>query len=42
MVSKNTDNDSDWEEIITITEIVKVNDTPSEVDIKLQESANKN
>lgn len=41
-VSKNTDNESEWEELITIKEIVKVNDTPSEVDIKLEESANTN
>ncbi|WP_051285231.1 hypothetical protein [Aequorivita capsosiphonis] len=39
IVSKNTDTDSDWEELITLKEIVKVNDTPSEVDIKLEESA---
>lgn len=42
IVSENTDSDSDWEEIITIKEIVKVNDFPSEVDIKLQESAKTN
>ena len=41
-VSKNTDNESEWEELITIKEIVKVNDTPSEVDIKLEESAKTN
>ncbi len=41
-VSKNTDSDSEWEELITIKEIVKVDDTPSEVDIKLEESAKKN
>lgn len=42
IVSKNTDNESEWEELITIKEIVKVNDTPSEVDIKLEESAKTN
>ncbi len=41
-VSKNTDNESEWEELITIKEIVKVNETPSEVDIKLEESAKTN
>ncbi len=33
---KNTDNDSEWEEIITIKEIMRVADKPSEVDIKLE------
>lgn len=42
IISKNTATDSDWEELITIKEIVKVNDTPSEVDIKLEESAKTN
>lgn len=42
VVSKNTDSDSEWEEIITINEILKVNESPSEVDIKLQESAKTN
>lgn len=41
VVSKNTDNDSEWEEIITIKEIMRVNDKPSEVDIKLDETAKK-
>ena len=41
-VSKNTNNETEWEELITIKEIVKVNDTPSEVDIKLEESAKTN
>jgi|SRR5690606_3488035 len=40
-VSKNTDDDSEWEEIITIKEIMRVNSTPSEVDIKLDETAKK-
>lgn len=42
VVSENTDTDTNWEEIITIKEIVKVNDSPSAVDIKLQESAKTN
>lgn len=42
IVSKNTDSESEWEELITIKEIMKVNDTPSEVDIKLDESAKTN
>jgi len=42
IVSKNTDSESEWEELITIKEIMKVNDTPSEVDIKLEESAKTN
>ncbi len=41
VVSKNTDSDSEWEEIITIKEIMRVNDKPSEVDIKLDETAKK-
>ncbi len=41
VVSENTDNDSEWEEVITIKEIMKVNDKPSEVDIKLDETAKK-
>lgn len=41
VVSKNTDNDSEWEEIITIKDIMRVNDKPSEVDIKLDETAKK-
>ncbi len=38
-VSKNTDKESEWEEEITLTEIVRVNDKPSEADIKLNETA---
>ncbi|WP_310991498.1 hypothetical protein [Aequorivita marina] len=41
-VSKNTNTDNEWEELITIKEIVKVNQNPSEVDIKLEESAKTN
>ncbi len=41
VVSKNTDGDSEWEEVITIKEIMRVSDTPSEVDIKLDETAKK-
>lgn len=41
-VSKNIDTDSEWEEVMEIKEIVKVNDIPSKVDIKLEESAKKN
>ncbi|HET8804676.1 MAG TPA: hypothetical protein VFM72_08865 [Aequorivita sp.] len=41
VVSKNTDGDSEWEEVITIKEIMRVNETPSEVDIKLDETAKK-
>ncbi|SRX52390.1 hypothetical protein [Aequorivita sp. CIP111184] len=41
VVSKNTDSDSEWEEVITIKEIMRVNNTPSEVDIKLDETAKK-
>lgn len=41
VVSKNTDSDSEWEEVITIKEIMRVSDTPSEVDIKLEETAKK-
>lgn len=40
-VSKNTDNESEWEEIITITEIMRVSDKPSEEVIKLNETAKK-
>ncbi|WP_313112512.1 hypothetical protein [Aequorivita sediminis] len=42
VVSENTDTETNWEEIITLKEIVKVNDSPSAVDIKLQESAKTN
>ncbi len=41
VVSKNTDGDSEWEEVITIKEILRVNEKPSEVDIKLEETAKK-
>ncbi|CAM3322824.1 hypothetical protein [Aequorivita lipolytica] len=41
-VSKNTENDSEWEEILTITEIMRVADKPSEEVIKLNETAKKN
>ncbi len=40
-VSKNTDKESEWEEEITIKEIMKVNDQPSAVDIKLNETEKK-
>jgi hypothetical protein len=42
VVSKNTDTDSQWEEMITIKEIMRVADKPSEVDIKLNETEKKN
>lgn len=41
-VSKNTDKDSEWDEVITITEIMRVSDKPSEADIKFEESAKNN
>lgn len=41
-VSKNTDSDSEWEEVITITEIMRVSDKPSEVDIKFDQKEKKN
>lgn len=41
-VSKNTDNESEWEEIITITEIMRVSDKPSEEVIKLNETTKNN
>lgn len=41
VVSKNTDSDSEWEEVITIKEIMRVSNKPSEVDIKLDETAKK-
>ena len=41
-ISKNTQNDTQWEEMITITEIMKVDESPSEVDIKLNETEKKN
>ncbi|MCG2418093.1 hypothetical protein K8089_03590 [Aequorivita sp. F47161] len=41
-VSKNTDTDSEWEEVITINEILRVSDKPSEADIKFEESAKNN
>lgn len=40
-VSKNTNSDSEWEEVITIKEIMRVSPKPSEVDIKLDETAKK-
>lgn len=39
VVSANQDKESEWEEIITINEIVRVSDAPSEADIKFEESA---
>jgi hypothetical protein len=42
VVSKNTDKDSEWEEEITIKEILEVSNKPSEADIKLNESAKNN
>ncbi|MEH6763538.1 hypothetical protein [Aequorivita antarctica] len=42
IVSKNTDKESEWEEIITITEIMRIADKPSEIDIKLNETEKKN
>lgn len=41
-VAKNTDNESEWEEAITITEIMRVSSTPSEQVIKLNETAKNN
>ena len=41
-ISKNTDTNSEWEEVITITEIMRVSDKPSEADIKFEESAKNN
>lgn len=41
VVSKNTNSDSEWEEVITIKEIMRVSPKPSEVDIKLDETAKK-
>lgn len=38
-VSKNTDNTSEWEEVITIKEIVRVSDAPSKIDIKINETS---
>ncbi len=42
VVSKNTDKENEWEEEITIKEIMTVNDKPSAVDIKLNETEKKN
>ena len=42
VVSKNTDKESEWDEEITIKEIMRVADKPSEVDIKLNETEKKN
>lgn len=36
-ISKNTDSVSEWDEMITITEIMRVNDEPSKADIKFEE-----
>ena len=41
-ISKNTDTDGEWEEVITMTEIMRVSDKPSEADIKFEESAKNN
>ena len=41
-VSKNSDSDSEWEEVITINEIMRVSDKPSEVDIKFDQTEKKN
>lgn len=35
-ISKKTEGQEGWDEILTITEIVKVSDTPSEADIKIE------
>ncbi len=42
IISKNTDSDSEWEEVITIKEIMRVSDKPSEADIKFEETAKNN
>ncbi len=42
IISENNDSDSEWEEVITIKEILRVSDKPSEADIKFEESAKKN
>jgi hypothetical protein len=42
VVSKNTDGDSEWEELITINEIMRVSDKPSEVDIKFDQKEKQN
>ncbi len=42
VVSKNTDSDSEWEEVITINEIMRVSEKPSEVDIKFDQKEKKN
>jgi len=41
-VGKNTDSESEWEEAITITEIMRVSSTPSDQVIKLNETAKNN
>ena len=41
IISKNTNPDTEWEEMITITEIMRVDDKPAEVDIKFDEKENK-
>ncbi len=38
-LSKNEDTESEWEKVITIKEIMRVSDTPSEADIKFEETA---
>ena len=42
VVSKNTDGDNEWEEVITINEIMRVSNQPSEVDIKFDQKEKKN
>ncbi len=41
IVSKNTDGENEWEETLTIKEILMVSDKASEADIKLEETAKK-
>ena len=41
LVSKNTDKSNNWEEEITIKEILEVSNKPSEADIKLNETVKK-
>ncbi|MBT0606961.1 hypothetical protein [Aequorivita echinoideorum] len=40
VVSKNNSNESQWEEVITISEIVSVSNTPSQPDVKIEEKKN--
>ncbi|MCB0464226.1 MAG: hypothetical protein KDC78_00935 [Aequorivita sp.] len=42
IVSKNTDKESEWEEEITIKEIMRVDDKPAKIDIQLNETQKKN